>query len=49
MPPELRKVHQLNDKAVMDAYGFTKDTEAYKSESACVTELMKMYQLLMEK
>ena len=49
MPPELRKVHQLNDKAVMDAYGFTKDTEAYKSESACVTELMKMYQLLMGK
>ena len=49
MPQELRKVHQLNDKAVMDAYGFTKDTEAYKSESACVTELMKMYQLLMEK
>ncbi len=46
MPPELRKAHQQNDKAVMEAYGFTKDTEAYKSESACVAELMKMYQNL---
>ena len=27
MPPELRKAHQANDKAVMDAYGFTKGTE----------------------
>ncbi len=48
MPPELRKAHQQNDKAVMEAYGFTKDTEAYKSESACVAELMKMYQRLTE-
>ena len=48
MPPELRRTHQLNDKAVMEAYGFTKDTEAYKSESACVAELMKMYQVLVE-
>lgn len=43
MPPELRRAHQLNDKAVMTAYGFTKDTEAYKSESACVAALMKLY------
>ena len=48
MPPELRKAHQQNDKAVMEAYSFTKDTEAYKSESACVAELMKMYQNLTE-
>ncbi|NLK37255.1 MAG: hypothetical protein GX299_04145 [Epulopiscium sp.] len=48
MPPELRRAHQQNDKAVMEAYGFTKDTEAYKSESACVAELMKMYQVLAE-
>ena len=48
MPPELRKAHQLNDKAVMNAYGFTKDTEAYKSESACVAELMKLYQAQVE-
>ena len=46
MPPELRKAHQANDKAVMQAYGFTKDTEAFTSESACVAELMKMYQKL---
>lgn len=49
MSPELRKAHQQNDKAVMDAYGFRKGTEAYTSESACVAELMKMYQQLVEK
>ncbi|MGN0503972.1 MAG: type IIL restriction-modification enzyme MmeI, partial [Ruminococcus sp.] len=42
MPPELRKAHQANDKAVMKAYGFKKDL----SESAIVAELMKMYQTL---
>lgn len=42
MPPELRKAHQANDKAVMKAYGFKKDL----SESAIVAELMKMYQKL---
>ena len=41
MPPELRKAHQNNDKAVMQAYGFSiKDT----TESICVAELMKLYQ-----
>ena len=44
MPPELRKAHQNNDRAVMDAYGFTKGTAARTSESACVAELMKLYQ-----
>lgn len=44
MPPELRKAHRDNDRAVMDAYGFTKGTAARTSESACVTELMKLYQ-----
>lgn len=48
MPPELRKAHQQNDRAVMDAYGFTKGTEARTSESACVAELMKLYQKLAE-
>lgn len=44
MPPELRKAHIANDKAVMAAYGFsTKMTEA-----DCVAELMKMYQRLTE-
>lgn len=45
MPPELRKAHQLNDKAVMEAYGFNYKT---MSESECVAELMKMYQKLTE-
>ena len=46
MPPELRRAHQQNDKAVMDAYGFTKGHPARTSESACVAELMKRYQQL---
>ncbi|MCM1135262.1 MAG: class I SAM-dependent DNA methyltransferase, partial [Clostridium sp.] len=41
MPIELRKAHMQNDKAVMQAYGFSiKDT----TEESCVAELMKMYQ-----
>ncbi len=48
MPPELRRAHQENDRAVMDAYGFTKGTEARTNESACVAELMKLYQKLTE-
>jgi len=44
MPPELRRAHQANDRAVMDAYGFVKGSEARTSESACVAELMKRYQ-----
>ena len=46
MPPELRKAHHQNDIAVMQAYGFTKGSEAYKSETACVAELMKRYEHL---
>ena len=43
MPPELRKAHQMNDKAVMLAYDFSiKDM----TESKCVAELMRMYQVL---
>ena len=46
MPPELRKAHQQNDKAVMQAYGFSvKDM----TESKCVAELMKLYQILTKK
>ena len=45
MPPELRKAHQMNDKAVMLAYGFSvRDM----TESKCVAELMRMYQKLTE-
>ncbi len=43
MPPELKKAHQENDKAVMDAYGIKKGDPEYSSESACVAMLMKMY------
>ena len=42
MPPELRKAHQENDRAVMAAYGFSTKI----SESECVAELFKMYQEL---
>lgn len=45
MPPELRKAHQENDKAVMDAYGFDWRT---MTESECVAELMKLYQKSVE-
>ena len=45
MPPELRKAHQNNDRAVMQAYGFDVKT---MTESSCVAELMKMYQKLVE-
>lgn len=46
MPVELRKAHQLNDKAVMQAYGFW---GKLNSETECVAELMKMYQALTDK
>ena len=40
MPPELRKAHQENDRAVMAAYGFSPKM----TESECVAELFKRYQ-----
>lgn len=46
MPPELIRAHQANDRAVMAAYGFTKGTPEFSSESACVASLMRMYQEL---
>ena len=46
MPSELRRAHQQNDKAVMQAYGFSiRNT----TESICVAELMKMYQNMINK
>ncbi len=43
MPPELRKAHQQNDKAVMEAYGMpVRET----TEASCVAELMRRYQEL---
>lgn len=41
MPVELLRAHQINDAAVMKAYGFDWRT---MTESECVAELMKMYQ-----
>lgn len=43
MPVELRKAHQDNDRAVMQAYGFNVKT---MTESQCVAELFKLYQKL---
>ena len=43
MPPELRKAHQANDRAVMAAYSFNVKTT---TETSCVAELMKLYQKL---
>ena len=40
MPVELRKAHQNNDRAVMQAYGFNVKT---MTESQCVAELFKLY------
>ena len=46
MSPELRRVHQKSDKAVMRAYGFDIKTT---TETSCVAGLMRMYQKLTEK
>ena len=45
MPPDLRKAHKENDKAVMQAYGFNPKM----GESEIVAELFKMYEKLTEK
>ncbi len=45
MPPELRRAHQQNDKAVMQAYGFW---GRLNTESACVAALMKLYKQMTE-
>jgi hypothetical protein len=45
MPPELRRAHQQNDRAVMEAYGWKADSQF--TESMCVAELFKLYQKLM--
>ena len=45
MPIELRRAHQSNDRAVMDAYGFTEGM----SDEAIVGELFKLYEKLTTK
>ena len=46
MPPDLRKAHQANDRAVMAVYGFDVGS---MTEASCVAELMRMYRALTEK
>ena len=43
MPPELRKAHTANDKAVWEAYG---KAWPFEDEPACVAHLMRLYQQL---
>lgn len=47
MPPELRTAHQLNNKVVMEAYGFPVKNDF--TESNCVAKLMEMYQNKIDK
>ena len=42
MPPELRKAHQANDRAVIQAYGF----DVKMTEAECVGEVMNLYKEL---
>lgn len=46
MPVELRKAHQNNDRAVMQAYGFP--IKSTFTESQCVAELFKLYQEILK-
>jgi hypothetical protein len=48
MPPDLRKAHEANDKAVMAAYGFDKKNISKDDEMLIVEELFKLYQELLE-
>lgn len=45
MPPELRKAHQANDKAVMEAYGFSPDM----TEEKIVAALFKLYSEIVDR
>jgi len=47
MPVELRKAHQDNDRAVMQAYGFP--VKSTFTESQCVAELFKLYKEMVSK
>ena len=49
MPVELRRAHQANDKAVMEAYDMTKIVDGKKTwltESETVARLFEMYEEL---
>ena len=53
MPPELRKAHQANDRAVMAAYAgsfsVNNGFSTKMTESECVAELFKLYEELIQK
>lgn len=53
MPPELKKAHQTNDMAVMEAYGFfhidNNGKKIWYKEDETVSALMKMYQNMISK
>lgn len=47
MPIDLRKAHQINDRAVIEAYGMIKLVDGKKTwltESETVAELFKLYE-----
>ena len=44
MPVALRKAHQDNDRAVMQAYGFP--VKSAFTESQCVAELFRLYKAM---
>lgn len=46
MPQELQKAHNANNRAVMQAYGFSAKN---MSEEDCVAELMKLYNYQIDK
>lgn len=46
MPIGLRKAHQANDKAVMEAYGIKPNDSEWNSEASRIAMLIKMYQKL---
>ncbi|MBP5340633.1 MAG: methylase [Prevotella sp.] len=46
MPAELRKAHEQNDCAVMEAYGLDSKTAGDEKETYIVAELFRLYQKL---
>lgn len=46
MPADLRKAHEANDRAVMEAYGFNFKTMSDENEALIVAELFKLYKKL---
>ncbi|MBR6032691.1 MAG: methylase [Bacteroidaceae bacterium] len=43
MPLELQKAHAANDRAVMEAYGFSREMAGEDKESLLVAELFRLY------